>query len=903
MIERLARALQLEPHEVRRALALAAIVFALTCAYTLVKTARDALFLARLPASKLPVVFLLVGVLTTISAAVFERVTRRHSTSSALQAAAWTTAASLAGFAWLFRFGEWVPMAFYVWVNVYGLILMSQFWMHASSVSDPREAKRTFGLIGTGAILGGLAGGVAAPGLTALVGLTGLTIAAAAVTAIAAPAVRLAARAPGAATPEPDDDDVPAPRPLAHPYVRWLAAASLCSVLVTTLLDYQFKVEIQARDASPEGLATFLGLFYTATNLAALTIQLFLSRWLLQHVGAGWSASILPAGLGALSAFTLVIPGFASVVTTRLWDQVIRLSVNKTAVQLFYFPLSPGVRRRARALIDSGIERMGDALAGLLLLGLGALAITGTWAMALVVCVLVVVWVGAWLGVRRGYVVELGRNLRRMNLVAHEDGVSLRESHMIQEMERMLQSPFERVVLRALELLQENAPARIERHVPALVTHASAEVRARAVDLAAQLELTGVDAIVTAAMHDPDPAVRVAAMRARARGEVDVFDALEPYLEDPDPVLRHGALYSIAATASVRHEGALRAVISRWLRDGDPADRAAVAEALGGRPSESGLFDFFPPLLDDPVLEVRNAALRAAGRARRRTLIPLMIERLEDRRMREAARAALVAFGDHVVGTLADYLCDASVPIAVRRELPRTLGEIGSREAVAALFRCRDRSDVRLAYRLLKAANHIRQRDPSMRFPEPLVTEDIAWDVRGYLFALVHYRACPIGSTRTAERLLCIALNERMDQSLNRVFRRLALLYPAQEIHASYRGVLSEDPRARGNAIEYLENALGTAHAALVMPLVAGAGDEALLKLAGERYGMHFEGYVESLEAILQGDDPWLRTCALFVAGRQRDARLRPLVEDNLSNRDPLVRETAAWALQAAAPA
>ena len=65
-----------------------------------------------------------------------------------------------------------------------------------------------------------------------------------------------------------------------------LAVASLCSVLVTTILDYQFKVAIQQRDPSAQGIATFLGGFYTATNLVALAMQVVVTRWALTTLGA-----------------------------------------------------------------------------------------------------------------------------------------------------------------------------------------------------------------------------------------------------------------------------------------------------------------------------------------------------------------------------------------------------------------------------------------------------------------------------------------------------------------------------------------------------------------------------------------------------------------------------------------
>src|SRR5437867_1126046 len=188
MIDRIARALQIQPIEARRALVLGGILFALTASYTLVKTARDALYLAQLPAATLPYVYLAVGAFTAAAAALFAHGTRRHPARRSLEGASWVVAISLAAFAPLLRLGaRWVPIAFYLWVNVYGLILLSHFWDFTNSVSHPREAKRTFGIIGVGGILGGLCGGLVAPPLVRVASLSSLLVAAAILVALVTP--------------------------------------------------------------------------------------------------------------------------------------------------------------------------------------------------------------------------------------------------------------------------------------------------------------------------------------------------------------------------------------------------------------------------------------------------------------------------------------------------------------------------------------------------------------------------------------------------------------------------------------------------------------------------------------------------------------------------------------------
>jgi AAA family ATP:ADP antiporter len=903
MLAWLSRRLRLETDETRHALVLGLVLFSLTSSYTLVKTARDALYLASLPAESLPRVYIGVGLLSLIAAAAFTRFTRRLSTLETLSGSAMLSAISLAAFAWLFGFdAPWVPVALYLWVNVYGLLLIAQFWVFANSVSNPREAKRIYGTIGVGGILGGLFGGMAAPGLAAAWGLPALMIAAALLLGAGVAAVTLSVRRSSLPAAEEVRDAGDPGRPVRHPYVRWLAVAALCSVVVTGMLDYVFKVQIQARYATPGSLAAFLGMYYTVVNLASLTMQLFVTRWAMQKLGAGWSAALLPAGLGVGAAFIVAIPGFASVVATRIWDQLTRQSVNRSAVEMFYFPLEPALRRRVKSLIEAGLERIGDGLAGAVILVLGVAMGAHVQTVAAVVVLLVAVWVVAWLAIRRRYVAELGRNLRRMNLAPEQMTVSLREASVLSEIDRLIDSDFERIVLHAMDLMQEAAPQRLAERLPALLDHPSAAVRARALDQGLALELPGLGERIDHMLGDAVPEVRVAALRARAALDAeDPTGILDGFLNGDDPGLRLTALQCLIEYTPAHEEPRVLARVEPLARDGTVDERRAIAEALGRRPGTSVLHELLGPLLRDPAAVVRRAAMRSAGAAQLRVHAQTLIEALADRSTQRAAREGLAGYGDLVTGTLADWMIDPSIALAVRREIPRVLGDIATADALAALFRYRVHDDVRLSYRVLKALQRVRGQRESLRMPRRLITEDLQHDARSYVFAFVHYRSCPIGGQRSAERLLCIALNERMEQALDRMFRRLALLYPPRDIYAAYRGLMTEDRRARGNAIEYLDNALDPDHRSILAPFIDDIGDEGLLAHAERSYGFRFVGYHESLDAMLSGDDPWLRALALWVVGARREQSLAEGVMRNLADRNPQVRETARWAQAALA--
>ena len=896
--------LQLNPDEARRAITLGLALAGITSSYTLTKTVRDAFFLAHLPASKLPYVFLAVGALTAGASIFFSRLTRRR---AAWEGLAWVStlgALSLGIFSQLFRLqASWVPIAFYLWVNVYGLILVSEFWLFANSISHPREARRTFGPVGSAGIVGGLIGGIIAAPLARLWSLPSLLLVSALLQAGVALLVRLRATTetaePVEAMPARTIDAI------RHPYVRWLALAALCSVMVTGLFDYLFKVELQSRYTSSAQLASFLGLFYTATNLAAIALQWIGTGWMVRRFGAAWASSVLPAGLALGAGMIFAFPGFAAVTASRFWDQVARTSVSKSTGELFYFPLEPSLRRKAKALIGAGLERLGDGFAGLVILAASAAMGASMTVLVSVVVVLLAFWVLAWTRIRTGYVAELGRNLRRLNLEGHKMKVSLREASLLQEMERLLASPYERIVIHGIELLEESSPEVVERTLGTLLDHRSPRVRSRALRFLRANPTEELAPRVAALVHDPDPEVQIEALSTLGVLQgTDPFDSVDEYLASPQPAIRKAAIMAVTENAPRESEGRLRATLERMMREGGAPDRVTVAESLGRRPSPSELHDLLTPLLADPDLEVRRAALRSAGRAQRRTHVPILIDALASRATEDAARAALAALGDRVVGTLGDYVCDSTVPTAIRHAIPRALGEIHTQGSVDALFRCREHEDVRLAYRLLKASNRIRASGAEVVFPRMPVTEDVERDVRGHLFALVHYRSCPLGrGQRSAERLLCVALNERMDFALDRVFRRLALLYPASDLLAAYQGVRSGQPRLRGNAIEYLENALAQDHRRLVVPLVDDSGDAARLRMAEQRYGFRPGRYEDTLATLLQSDDSWLRACALYVVGSRKEQSLMPLVETNLATLNALVRETASWARLALATA
>ncbi len=913
MLVALSRRMALEGRELHRALWLGAALMTVTGSYTLVKTVRDSLFLSMLPAAWLPWVYILVGVVTLAVSLLFGRLTQSLSPRQSLVGSVLAASAGLVFCTFMVRDSyTWVPAIFYLYVNAYGLIVVSQFWLYANRRSDPRAMKRMGGVVGAGAILGGMVGGVLASALGGWVPLRWLIAVGAGLLALSLPMLSLAEREGDV---QRTDDQVTATAemsvPLVRlPYVRWLALATLCSVIVTGLLDYQLKVVVQQVYPDAAQLTSFFGRFYIAINVFALLLQLLGTRWLLQRLGAGSAAAVLPIGLAAAAGATLAVPGFAMVLVARAWDQAFRFSLNKSAVELLFFPLPPGIKRRAKAVIDAGIERVGDAFAGILLLGAGLTLGHTSFVLSALILTLVGVWLIACFRVRSGYLHELGRNLGRLTLQPEREPVSLRELGILKETVRMLDSPYERVVLQAIDLLEENAARLLDPRLSRLLSHPSPRVRARALTYAASNPSLAQHHHITELVNDPDSMVRVTALRVRcALGDTLPLAAMEEYLDSESHEMRSAALACLVEHVREDEVPQARALIQRMLSEGTATDRAVIAEILGARPEATNLDQLLAPLLEDDEVSVRCAALRSVGFAGLVEHVPALIRGLGASGTEAAARAGLIALGDRVVARLSDALSDEQVPIEARRAIPRVLGDLPTQQVVAALFRVRERDDVRISYRILKAANRIRLANQHLVFPADPIEEDLRHDVGEFLQAALHAdsQAPQADSERRsddgdrAEQFLALVLRERTAQAFNRVFRRLGLLYDPRPMFSAYLATLSDDVRVRGNAVEYIERALSPDLRELVMPLLPGASAEAQFELATNHYGLQHMTSQESLAALVESDDLWLRSCALYVVGSRREASLLTRVQANLESADTRVSETAARAMLALA--
>jgi AAA family ATP:ADP antiporter len=242
----LARALSVlapvRPGEGPVALLLLLCVFALLCAYYLLKTAREGLILSGgmlgLRGDELKIyatgamALLLVGIVPAYGA-LASRVGRMR----LIDVSYGIVLACLAGFFALARAGVPIGLAFFLWLGLVNWFLVAQFWSYANDLYTEEQGKRLFALVA----LGGAAGAIAGPRLAHLAGTHELLLAAGALLAGVLGLFHLIERrqpARGARRAEPIGGAGGFALVRRDGYLAWIAALVVVATLVNSIGEF-----------------------------------------------------------------------------------------------------------------------------------------------------------------------------------------------------------------------------------------------------------------------------------------------------------------------------------------------------------------------------------------------------------------------------------------------------------------------------------------------------------------------------------------------------------------------------------------------------------------------------------------------------------------------------------------
>ncbi|MGE0865671.1 MAG: Npt1/Npt2 family nucleotide transporter, partial [Vicinamibacterales bacterium] len=795
-------------------------------------------------------------------------------------------------------------VAIYIWVGVFSVLAPSQVWTLANYVMTTREAKRSFGFIGSGAILGWIVGGLATRTAVSRYGTEIMLALVAASLLVCALLVAMIWRN----RPDYVGNDMPATGTdrdsgtlwgsLAlvreSRYLRAIAALVWISALTTTVAGWQFKAIAKAAIPDTDELAMFFGTFNMIAGVMSLLLQLLLTGRVLRTAGVGAALFIVPTAMlmGSLGVF--VLGTLVAAAALKASDQVLRYSIDKATTELLYLPVPAAHTFRVKSFIDTVVYRLGDAGGGLVVLVFAAILQWSAVDLSRVGVVLIAAWMVAAFVARRQYVENLRESIHQHRVDSERASMPVLDRDTTAVISSRLKGST-REIAYALSLFEMAHDRKVHPAVRGLLNHEQPEIRRQAVSLLARAGDASVKAEVEKLLRDPNLEVRTEALLyLTAFDQVDPLERIEALGDFEDFSIRAALVAFLARSGPTQNVEAARLLLAKMAEeDGEPGRRTRL-EAARLIATQPDLFEReLRTLLDDDDVEVARAAMAAAGKLKKRTMIGPLIEKLADPSLTDAATAALAEFGDRIVGTLRDYLTDEDMATQVRREIPKVLQEIGSAQAQAVLTESVLDRDVILRYHTITALNKLGQQHPERPTDRKLIESVLAAEIMG------HYRSYQVlGTLGTSldddANPIAQGLRESIEKEAERIFRLLKILYPQYDMHSAHVGLQSNDPVVHDNAVEFLDSVLPPEVRAIVIPLFDRQVPIAdRIQSASRMLGSTIGDREEAIEVMALSQDPWLRSCAAYAMGEMRLTRFAAKLDEWAKDSEPLLRATA----------
>ncbi|MDH4271280.1 MAG: MFS transporter [Candidatus Aminicenantes bacterium] len=818
----LSRIIDIKPGEELIAVSLFLYFFFITSPYYIIKSLRNASYLNRLGDEKLPLAYFLTAVLMGFIVNFHSRLQVKLPRSRLITSSLVFFFSNIVLFWWLFeQRWEWVPVVFWVWANIFAIVLVTQFWILVNDVFNPREAKRLIGFIGSGAQLGAILGGVlagtlakGAPGLllplaAAMLGMGILVVSVvfrrqrkkaeesdSAAGGEAAPSVKVGFRDAFQTTKQ-------------SRYLLLLAGIMTVTLIVSTLIDWQFNSVVDSKvlgSNRENSLTSFFGYFNAGTMAFAFLFQLLLTSPLIRAFGIRLTLLLYPLilflGAGGIGAAALVgIVPLIPAILIKASDKSLAYSLNQSVRELLYIPISPEQKYKSKIFIDMFLNRFAKGLGAIILLvllffvrkGGGSGGAEGAIQyISAVVLALIIVWIFLNLRIGREYADVVKSKIEKQ----YERGDRLVDQRLdVDYTKRVfdtLESKNRSSVLYAMNLFDLIRQDKLTPEVKKLISYKSDEVRAASLGGLFEQSETGLGPRVEDELSE-----EVLKKEVLEIMNLDVYqEAMKDHFE--------------------------KMVVDKGL-DSLTA-RMEAAKAIGFMEPQAPLVEKLENLLEDESCEVSRYAIQSAAVLKRRQDVPTLVNMLQSAVLREDAAAALRQFGPRIVGMLADYLVDKSEDPELRKSVASVLAGIGIQDAVDFLsWELAGAEEI--ADEIIDALDRIRSSDTRIRFAKELIMPRIFLEIQSYCWRLVEPDADRDGEGETAAQT-----EKGLADSLWNVFKLLGLVYSREDIIKAYQNLKTGTKDSVAYALELLDNVLQKEIRDIIFPLVEDLSSEEKMK-------------------------------------------------------------------------
>lgn len=397
-----------------RLLLLAFNVFLILAAYYLMKPAREALILAQPGGAEIKSysmalqALLLVGIVPAYGA-LASRLSRRR----LINVVTAFFVACLPGFYLAAEAGWHVGVPFFLWIGIFSLMVIAQFWAYANDLYTPDAGKRLFAVIAFGASSGAVFGAYVSGHLIGVLGVHAMLLVAAIVLAVSLMLFnlidarerddRLVLHGTGVKEAPIGDGNAFA-LVLRNRYLLLIAVLILLlnwvnatgEYILSSIVQRAAEEQVSAGTLTREKVGAFIGAFYSdyfmVVNIAGMLLQLFLVSRIVKLVGVEVAVCVLPIVALGSYAVAVLLPSLAVVRWVKTAENSVDYSLQNTVRQMLFLPTTREEKYKAKQVTDSFVVRAGDVMSSAtVFMGTAVLAL-GTRQFAMINVVLVSIW-------------------------------------------------------------------------------------------------------------------------------------------------------------------------------------------------------------------------------------------------------------------------------------------------------------------------------------------------------------------------------------------------------------------------------------------------------------------------------------------------------------------------------
>jgi AAA family ATP:ADP antiporter len=673
---------------------------------------------------------------------------------------------------------------------------------------------------------------------------------------------------------------------LADPYTRLLALFLMISMITYIFSQYSFQTLVNTQYPEQKELASFLAYFNGAIYALSLIMQTFVNDKILGNYGIKVSMFILPVlvsffaivasligifvGYDPRLSPTTFIFFFLTVALMRLFNMMIRDSLENPVFKLLFIPLDSRYRFNIQAKLEGVVNESGRFLAGLAIFGFALVPIFKTYWITLLIILLGLLYVLVIRNLYTGY-----RNKIRAKLESsefHQEKLEVGYTEITKQLEERLASTDASRAVFSFKLLEKISPSQITGWVNQLLGNRTDEVEEYANRRLNELKGLSVS----------------------ERYVVRLDTKKQP--SDDKNVLTKSDLEAIINS----HGDVTKSRIQKLSRSPVVEDRQYSAELLLHSSNEE-ITSFLIELLSDPEPKVRNTAIKTAIKKHSNEVILSLIDNLSNPLFSNQAMHSLTLIGGKALNILDTGFYRSGQNTQTLLKIVQIMGRIGGQRAKDLLWSKIDYPDKVVTSSVLLALGECGfkagiSQITRIKYAIELDIADIGWN----LGALQE-----IGDDGNASEVKT-ALRREIQNDIEHIYMLLAMLYDTRSIQLVKENIESGTTEGTTYAVELLDVFLSEQLKQRVIPVLDELTDSERTSRLEVFYPRVKLDSKLVLKFLINRDftqtNRWTKATVIYQIGILKINEFKLDLISHMFNPDKLIREVSGWALYQISP-